>query len=88
MTACVVVNFTVTNPAGMADYRGPARPSLLAHGTEILAIDMSSEPLESKPERVTVIVRFDSKDAAHAWYDSEEYKEVRHLRLGNSRELP
>jgi uncharacterized protein (DUF1330 family) len=85
MTAYVVVNFTVINPAGMAEYREPARASLLAHGADILAIDMSSELLEGKPERVTVIVRFPSKDAAHAWYDSDEYKAVRHLRLSSSR---
>jgi uncharacterized protein (DUF1330 family) len=85
MTAYVVVNFTVTNPAGLAEYRGPARASLLAHGAEILAVDVSSEPLEGEPGHVTVIVRFDSKDAARAWYDSEDYKAVRPLRLNNSR---
>ena len=84
MTAYVVVNFTVTDPAGLAAYGGPARTSLLAHGAEILAVDMASEPLEGKPERATVIVRFASKDAAHAWYDSDDYKAVRHLRLDNS----
>jgi len=33
---------------------------------------------------VTVVLRFPSKDAALGWYDSDGYREVKHLRTDNS----
>ena len=33
---------------------------------------------------MTVILRFPSKDAAHAWYTSEEYAKIKHLRTDNT----
>lgn len=34
--------------------------------------------------QVTVVLRFATKDAALAWYESPEYQAIRHLRTDNA----
>ncbi|NBS23164.1 MAG: DUF1330 domain-containing protein [Altererythrobacter sp.] len=46
--------------------------------------DFESEVVEGQPRRVTVIVKFPSKDAARRWYASPEYQLVLPLRRDHS----
>ncbi len=84
MPAYIVANYTVTNPGGYGDYPQKATETLVAHGAEVVAVDLNSEVLEGKPQPVTVILRFGSKEAAKAWYDSPEYQAIIGLRANNS----
>ena len=80
----IVANFRVTNPEAFQAYPAAAMPTLSAHGAEVLAVDLSSEVIEGQPAPVTVILRFDSKEAARAWYHSAEYQQALPLRTDNS----
>ncbi len=84
MAGYIVVNYKITNPEGYEAYAPAALPTLEAHGAEILVADYESEPLEGSPASITVVVKFESKEAARAWYESPEYQKVIHLRTDNS----
>jgi uncharacterized protein (DUF1330 family) len=43
-----------------------------------------SAPKEGSPAPVTLVLRFASKDAANAWYESDAYQAIRHLRTDNT----
>ena len=84
MAAYLIANYTVTNPEAFEPYPRAAAPTILDHGGEFLVADLATEAVEGSPHRVTVVARFESKEAARAWYDSEEYQKVVHLRTDNS----
>ena len=74
MSAYFVVNYRVTNDEGYQKYLQAAGSSVAEHGGEVLVVDRASEPVEGKPAPVTVVIRFESKEAARGWYDSPEYQ--------------
>lgn len=84
MAVYLVVNYEVTNPEGFASYPEAARKTLADAGAEVVAVDMESEILEGEARPVTVILKFESRDAMKAWYDSPEYQAVKDLRTDNS----
>jgi uncharacterized protein (DUF1330 family) len=84
MSAYFVVSYRVTNPAGFAAYTPAVIPTLGAHGCEVLVADTMSEVIEGGPGNVTVVLKFSSKDAAKAWYNSPEYQAIKHYRTDNS----
>ena len=84
MTAYLMSNYDVTNPEAFEAYPAAVGPTVFAHGGEILVADMESESIEGQPRKVTVILKFPSKEAAHAWHSSEEYVKIMHLRTDNT----
>ena len=84
MSAYVVAHYRVTNPDAFQQYPPAVIPTILAHGGEVLAADFGAEVLEGQPQPVTVVLRFASKDAARAWFQSAEYQAIKHHRLDNS----
>lgn len=84
MAAFIVASFTVTDPQGYEAYRPLVVETLAGAGAEVLVADYLSEPLEGQPPQVTVILRFASKAAARAWYNSPSYQAIVHLRTDNS----
>ena len=80
----MVFNYTVTNQEGYAEYLKVVRPTLDSGSAELLVADSQSETKEGSPRNVTIVLRFESKDAASAWYESEEYQAIKHLRTSNS----
>jgi uncharacterized protein (DUF1330 family) len=59
-------------------------PTLGVHGAEVLVADYVSEVQEGSGGHVTVVLRFESKEAARAWYESTEYQDIRHHRTSNA----
>ena len=59
-------------------------PTIVTHGGEILVAGPGSEAVEGEPGSVTVVLKFPSKDAMRAWYDSTEYQEFIHHRTDNT----
>lgn len=49
-----------------------------------LLADYESEPLEGAPGSITVVIRFESKEALDSWYRSPEYLTIIGLRTENS----
>ncbi len=84
MSAYLVANYKLTNPAAYRDYVPAVLPTLEPHGAEVLVADYDSETVEGTPRDVTIVVRFPSKEAARAWYQSPEYQAIIHLRTENT----
>jgi uncharacterized protein (DUF1330 family) len=84
MSAYFVASYKITDPAGYAPYAPAAIPTLLSSGCEILAADYASQTLDGDPREVTVILKFASKQAGLAWYNSPQYQAIKHLRTDNS----
>lgn len=83
MAGYFVANYTIKNQDEYKKYLAAVGPSLKAHGAETIVVDRASELLEGSAGQVTVVLRFATKDAAKAWYDSPEYRAIRHLRTDN-----
>ena len=84
MAGYFIANYTITNQAGYKEYLAAVGPILTAHGAENIIIDRGSELLEGSAGQVTVVLRFSTKAAAKAWYESPEYRAIRHLRTDNT----
>ena len=84
MAGYFIANYTITNQADYQRYLAAVGPSLKAHGAENVVVDRDSVLLEGSAGHVTVVLRFDTKAAAQAWYDSPEYEAIRHLRTDSS----
>jgi uncharacterized protein (DUF1330 family) len=75
----VILTEAIKDPAGMAAY-GKAAGSLLAAGS-ILAVDTKPEVVEGDWHGdQTVVLEFESAEAARAWYFSPEYQNAKALR--------
>ena len=85
MSAYVIGSFHVHDPEGFAPY-GPASaqsdPTPWRGGAR--RRDLASEVIEGEPLPVTVVMRFPDKDAAHAWYNSDEYRAIRPIRQASA----
>ena len=82
MSAYIIFNNRITDPVGMAEYIPKAMETLAPFETEILVLDEQAQVLEGKPESPRVVIlKFKSRGDAEAWYNSNEYGEVRPLRL-------
>jgi uncharacterized protein (DUF1330 family) len=84
MAGYFIANYTITNQAGYQRYIAAVGPILQAHGAENVVIDRDCVPLEGSAGQVTVVLRFATKAAAHAWYESPEYQAISHLRTDNT----
>ncbi len=65
---------TISNPDAVAAYGKVAAPAIVAAGGRILARGMPATTLEAGLKQRTVLIEFDSLDAALAAYESPDYK--------------
>ena len=84
MSAYFVFNYSIADHEGYRRYLAGSRETLAGHGAEVLVVDRSSEPVEGRPPPVTVIIRFETKQAAMDWYNSSAYQAVVHHRLDST----
>ena len=84
MAGYLIANYNITNEDGYQQYIATVGPTIAPHGGEILVAGPGSEAVEGEPGAITVILKFPSKDAVHAWYDSPEYQEIVHHRTDNT----
>ncbi len=81
MTALLIVNSTVSKPEAFQDYAKASEQSLELYGGEFLFGGNVTDVLEGKHNKSrSVIFRFANAEQARAWYHSEEYQAVKHLR--------
>lgn len=83
MPAYVIVSYDISDPDGYGPYVPAVLPLLAKHGAEVLVADFDATPLEGAKSGVHAILRFDSEEAAQAWYDDPEYEPVRGIRLSS-----
>jgi uncharacterized protein (DUF1330 family) len=86
MAAYVIVDIEVTDPARFAEYRQHVPTTLAPYGGRFLVRGGTHEVVEGswRPRRL-VVLEFPNLDAARRWYDSEEYREPKAIRVGASR---
>jgi uncharacterized protein (DUF1330 family) len=75
----VVITEDVKDPAGMGEYAKLAAQTMA--GATILAFDSNVEQIEGTWHGTqTVLLEFESVDAAREWYNSDAYQEAAKLR--------
>ncbi len=82
MAAYFIAQYVVKNPDLYREYQAGAGPTIQASGAELVSFDVAAETVEGTPPGPqTVIIKFESTEAAKAWYNSDEYQAVVGKRL-------
>ena len=82
MAAYFVWHNRVRNAEKMQEYISKVIATLAPYNFEVVVLDEESQVVEGKvPGPRTIVFKFDSRDAAMAWYNSPAYQEVLPLRL-------
>lgn len=86
MSAYVIVDIDITDPAGYEEYKKLAAPTVTAYGGRYIARGGKTEVLEGSwsPRRL-VILEFESIEKAKQWLHSPEYNGPRKLRYKTAR---
>ena len=81
MSAYIVVQVEVTEPAGYDEYKKMVPSSLAAYGGKFVVRGGTCETLEGswQPKRL-VVLEFPSVAKAKQWWASDEYREAKTLR--------
>ena len=75
----VILTEEIKDPEGMKAY-GKAAGAAMG-GVKVLAVDAKPQVLEGNWHgHQTVVLEFESVEAAQAWYDSDAYRAARELR--------
>jgi uncharacterized protein (DUF1330 family) len=78
--AYVIVTEEIHDPEGMLAYSKASGPTIAEHGARVVAVEEEPDVLEGSWPSRTVILEFDSREQARAWYDSEGYQAAARLR--------
>ena len=84
MSAYLIAQYTIHDPETYAKYPPAVGPTLAQYGGKVLVAGPDSEVLEGSPLPQTVVIEFESVEAAQRWHDSPEYGEIKHLRTSAS----
>jgi len=86
MPAYVIADLEVTDPTGFEEYRRRVLPTIEQFGGRYLVRGGAHEVVEGgwRPKRV-VVVEFPSMAQLRRWYDSEEYRGPKAIRLRTAR---
>lgn len=85
MAAYFIAQYVVNDADLYKEYQAGAGPTIAAAGAELVAFDVAAETIEGEaPGPQTVILKFESTEAAKAWYGSDEYQAVVGKRLAAS----
>lgn len=81
MSAYVIVDIDITDPAGYEEYKRVAAPTVAAYGGKYIARGGRNEVLEGDwiPRRL-VILEFPTSTRAKEWLRSPEYSAIKHVR--------
>jgi uncharacterized protein (DUF1330 family) len=82
MAAYFIAQYVVTDPKLYREYQVAAARTIQESGGEVVAFDVAAETIEGIPPGPhTVVLKFDSGEAAKAWYGSPAYQAVVGKRL-------
>ena len=72
-----IITEEIKDEDGLNAYSGKAVPTILQSGGKLIVVERNAEVLEGEWHGTqTIIVEFDSVDAARAWYNSDAYQAV------------
>ena len=75
MAAYFIAQYVVNDPELYGEYQAAAAKTIAASGGELIAFDIAAETIEGTPPGPqTVILKFESSEAAKAWYESKDYQ--------------
>lgn len=79
--AYVIVTEAIHDAEGMKAYSEAAAPTIAEHDVSVLAVDRQVEVVEGEWHgNQTVLLEFESVEAARRWHESEGYRAARKLR--------
>lgn len=84
MSSYFISNYTVTNAVEYQKYLEAVRPTLAPFNPKVLVAGDNHTIIEGEPSPITIVLEFESREAAEGWYNSEAYQEVIGLRLDNT----
>ncbi|ANY15519.1 DUF1330 domain-containing protein [Bordetella pseudohinzii] len=82
MSAYLIADVLVTQPAQYEDYKRLSTLAIRAYDAKILVRGGESEHLEGRQPGRTVVLEFPTMDGARAFYDSWQYRRARNAREG------
>jgi uncharacterized protein (DUF1330 family) len=82
MAAYLIVDIDIHNAAGLEEYRKQVPATVTKYGGRFIVRGGTLERLEGdwQPKRL-VLLEFPSVEQAKRWYDSEEYRPLKAMRL-------
>jgi|TARA_B110000971_G_C19652003_1_gene338275 uncharacterized protein (DUF1330 family) len=85
MFGYVIFNINITNPEGYKEYVAKISSNIKKFGGEYLVRGGEYQVMEGEWKNPrTVVIKFLSYEKALEWYNSEEYKPIKPIRLANS----
>lgn len=85
MAAYFIAQYVVKDPTLYREYQVAAAATIHAAGGKVVAFDVAAETVEGTPPGPqTVILEFESTEAAKAWYRSPAYQAVVGKRLAST----
>jgi len=85
MSAYVVARVAIHDREPYGRYAAAFLPVLRQYGGRLLVSDEKPQPMEGDWDgRKLVVLAFDSREAARAWADSPEYREISRDRVAGS----
>tara|TARA_B100000900_G_C20061435_1_gene506109 strand:- start:33 stop:332 length:300 start_codon:yes stop_codon:yes gene_type:complete len=85
MSKIMVALIDIDNEQGYLEYQNTVLPMFQEMGIEVLAVDDSPKAIEGEQRNQRmVVIKFESEEAFYDWYDSDEYKKIKPIRLANS----
>jgi uncharacterized protein (DUF1330 family) len=86
MPGYVIAEVEVTDPAGFEEYRKQVSATIQKYGGRYVVRGGACQLLEGErqPARL-VVIEFSSAEEARRWYDSEEYRHPKALRMKTAR---
>ena len=81
----VIAQLKVTNPENYKEYVEKVKPIAEKYGGEYLVRGGKNVTVEGSWQHPrTVVIKFPSYDKAMEWYNSEDYKPIKQIRLDNA----
>jgi uncharacterized protein (DUF1330 family) len=82
VAAYFVFHNRIHDQGSMDQYIPKAVETIMAYGGEVLVVADESHVLEGSTDLPrTIVIKFESREQAEAWYRCEEYEAVRPLRI-------
>jgi uncharacterized protein (DUF1330 family) len=80
--AYIVIHNRIVDDEAMQSYIPKAVESMRRYGVEVLVLSESSDVIDGSTDLPrTIILKFDSRDRAEAWYNCAEYQAALPIRL-------
>jgi uncharacterized protein (DUF1330 family) len=85
MAAYFIAQYVVNDPKLYREYQIAGARTIQECGGEVVAFDVAAETIEGTPPGpCTVVLKFDSAEAARAWYRSPGYQAAVGKRLAST----